>query len=157
MDVNKYKRKLAEIFQENQVVLAYLFGSAARNTMTALSDIDIAVLFSNKTKESDYLAKRLKIASEIDGVLKTDKTEVVALNQAPPLLKHETVLKGNLLFSRDKALQLKTESQIMKEYEDTKHLREVQTEIMREQIKKGTFGRPLVSPYSKYLQEYVSS
>lgn len=157
MDVNKYKGKLAGIFKENQVVLAYLFGSAVGNKMTTLSDIDIAVLFSDRVKKENYFDKRLKIASKIDRVLKINKTEVLCLNQAPPLLKHEAVFKGVLLFSKDKERQFRIENQVMKEYEDTRYLREIQTKIMKEQIKKGVFGKPLIVPYSKYIQEYVSS
>lgn len=147
MDIKRYREKLNKIFKENQVVLAYLFGSTAKGTTTPLSDIDIAVLFSARVKKDDYFDKRLKLASEIDKALKTGKTEVLALNQAPPLLKHRAVYYGISIYASDARLKRIFELRVLQEYEDFRYHLETAYKIMKRQIKEGTFGKPFISPH----------
>jgi len=134
--------------------LAYLFGSAAREKIGPLSDLDVATLFSEKVKEKEYFEKRLKLASKIDQVLKVYKTQVICLNEAPPLLKHRAVFYGILIFVLDKKLKRDFEFRVLQEYEDFKYHLETAYKIMKKQIKEGSFGKPLISPFSKYLQKY---
>lgn len=155
--ITKNKKALEKIFKKEGVILAYLFGSAVREKTGPLSDIDIAVLFSSKIKKGDYFDKELHLATMIGRLFKIDRVDIINLETAEsPLLKHEAVFGGSLIFAKDKKVRLGIENQIMKEYEDTKHLRETQNEIMRRQIKEGTFGKPIFLPYSKYLEKYVS-
>lgn len=153
MNLIQNQKKLNKIFKENQVVLAYLFGSAAREKITPLSDIDIAVLFSKKVKKEDYFDMRLKLALKIDKVLKTSKTEVISLNEAPLLLKHRAVFYGISIFSSDPKLKRDFEFRVLQEYEDFKYHLEMAFKIMHKQIREGTFGRPLISIYSKSIEE----
>lgn len=153
----KHQKKLNKIFKENQVALAYLFGSAARGKLTPLSDIDIAVLFSDKVKEEDYFNKALRLAHEIGNVFEIDRVDVINLKTATsPLLKHNAVFKGKLIFGKDRKKQFELESGIMKEYEDTEHLRAVQSYYLHKHIKEGAFGKGRLSPkQEKYLYKYV--
>lgn len=148
--LEKYQQKLNKIFKENQVVLAYLFGSAAREKTNSLSDIDIAVLFSEKVKKEDYFDKRLKLASGIDKTFGIYKTEVICLNEASPFLKHEAVFNGILIFTRDFNLKREFELRVLQEFEDFKYHLETANEVMKKQIRTGTFGKPLISIYSLY-------
>lgn len=157
MDFVKNKGKLNKIFNKNQVILAYLFGSAARGKTTPLSDVDIAVLFSEKVKRDDYSDKRLKLASEIDRAIGIYKTEVVCLNESPPLLKHQVIFYGTPIFISNSELKRNFEFQVLQEYEDFKYHLEVSYKIIARQIKEGTFGKPRISPFSKYLQKYVAN
>ena len=150
MSLAKYQKQLNKIFKNHQVVLAYLFGSVARKRTGPLSDIDIAVLFSDKVKKDDYFDQELSLATEIGKLLKVDRVDIVNLKTVKnPLLQHDIIFEGKPILVEDEKLRFEIENQIMKEYEDTKHLREVQNRIMREQIKEGTFGKPLISIYSK--------
>lgn len=153
----KHQKKLDKIFKENQVKLAYLFGSAARGKTTLLSDIDIAVLFSEKVKEEDYFNKALRLAHEIGNVFEVDRVDVINLKTAAsPLLKHNAVFKGKLIFGKDRKKQFELESGIMKEYEDTEHLRAVQSYYLHKHIKEGAFGKGRLSPrQEKYLYKHV--
>ncbi len=153
----KHQKKLNKIFKENQVALAYLFGSAAKGKLTPLSDIDIAVLFSDKVKEEDYFNKALRLAREVGNVFEIDRVDVINLKTAAsPLLKHSAVFKGKLIFGKDRKKQFELESGIMKEYEDTEHLRSVQSYYLHKHIKEGAFGRGRLSPkQEKYLHKHV--
>lgn len=73
------------------VVFAYLFGSAAANALTPLSDIDIAVYLGEGT---DLLEARLGVIEAAAKHLGTDEIDVVVLNRAP------TALAGRILGSR---------------------------------------------------------
>lgn len=152
-------KKLNKVFEENDVVLAYLFGSAARGQLTILSDIDIAILFSDKVLKNDYFDKELHLTSEIGRIFKIEQVDIINLKTVRnPLLKHRAVFRGKPIFVKDKKLQFAIEREILQEYEDTKYLRRVAYEIMRRQLKEGIFGKPLISPnYSKRLSKYVNT
>lgn len=150
--IKKGRKKLEKIFKKEGVVLAYLFGSVTKGKIGHLSDVDIAVLFSEKVKKDDYFDKRLELASKIDKVLGTDKTEVVCLNQAPPLLKHQVVFYGVPIFVSNPELKSNFEVRSLQGYEDTKYLRNVVFKAMEERIKKGSFGK---TPFAA-KQEIVS-
>jgi uncharacterized protein len=154
----KHQKKLDKIFKENQVALAYLFGSAANNKMTPLSDIDVAVLFSDKVKEEEYFDKALRLAGEIRNVFEIDRADVVNLKtNTSPLLKYNAVFTGKLIFGKDRKKQFELESGIMKEHEDTEHLRAVQSYYLHKHIKEGTFEKGRLIHKSKYLEKYVTN
>ncbi|MBU4338956.1 nucleotidyltransferase domain-containing protein [Patescibacteria group bacterium] len=153
----KQQKQLNEIFKENQVVLAYLFGSAARGKMTPLSDIDIAIIFSEKVKAKDYFKKELRLAHKIGNVFEIDRVDIVNLETArSPLLKHNAVFKGKFIFGKQGKNKFELESGIMKEFEDTKRLREVQDYYLYKHIKEGTFGKAPLSPkQERYLLKHI--
>jgi len=157
MDFKKNKEKLDKIFKKNQVVLAYLFGSAARKKLTPLSDIDVAVLFSDKVKKEEYFDKRLKLAEEIDKALGIYKTEVVCLNEAPPLLKHRVVFEGISIYVSNLTLKRNFELQVLQEYEDFNYYLEKSYKIMERHLKEGVFGKaPLPPKKEKSFLKYVN-
>ena len=88
------------------------------------------------------------LALEIGDLFKVDRVDIINLKTVnDPLLKHSAVFKGKAIFVKDKKLKFRLESQIMKAYEDTKYLREVAYKILAEHVRKGTFGKPLISIY----------
>ena len=141
--ITKNKKALEKIFKKEGVILAYLFGSAAREKTGPLSDIDIAVLFSSKIKKGSYFDKRLRLASEIDRVLGIYKTEVICLNQAPPLLKHQIVCRGVPIYVSDSTLKRIFELRVLQEFEDFNYHLKTSFKAMEKRIKEGTFGKPL--------------
>lgn len=151
--IRENQKKLEKVFKKEGVVLAYLFGSAVREKMGPLSDIDIGVLFSDRVANDEYLDKKLKLASKIDKALRVYKTEVICLNEAPPLLKHRAVFYGRPIFVSDPKLKREFELRVLQEYEDFKYHLEIAHQIMKKQIKEGTFGKPLISIYSKSIKQ----
>ena len=148
MKFKRNREKLNKIFSQNHVILAYVFGSCARGKQGPLSDIDIAVLFSEELPKKDHFDKELNLALEIGDLFKVDRVDIINLKTVnDPLLKHSAVFKGKAIFVKDKKLKFRLESQIMKAYEDTKYLREVAYKILAEHVRKGTFGKPLISIY----------
>ncbi len=122
--------------------MAYLFGSQAKEKAHHFSDFDFGVLLSKKIKPDEHFDKSLKIAIEIGRLLKTDYVDVIILNQAKPFLKYQIVFSGRPIFIKDKGIQILFENQVMKEYQDTKHILKTSLEAMIKRIKEGTFGQP---------------
>lgn len=79
---------------DKRVRFAYLFGSLARGQAGPLSDTDIAVYLDRRVKFDDY---RLKLMEKLAKILEDGNLDLLVLNQAPPLLRHEIIKYGILL------------------------------------------------------------
>lgn len=77
------------------VQLVFLFGSYASKQMKTSSDVDIGVLF-NKIP-SVYEMNELK--ENLSGIVKRD-IDLVALNNASPIIKMQVIKKGIMVFQR---------------------------------------------------------
>ena len=119
---NSLIKKAAKVLEtENQVILAYLFGSTAKNQETTQSDIDIAILLS-ETPEN-LLDLYLNMIDKLSTIL-GDKIDLIILNTAPPLLTHQVIKHGKVIYCRDETARVKFESKAEKEYLDFKIYRD---------------------------------
>ena len=125
----------AFLIGEHRVKFAYLFGSLACGNAGPLSDIDLAVYLDGRL---DFFNHRLKIMEALSRVLKTEKFDLVVLNNAPVVLTHE-VIRDGVVLKDDRPRRVMFESRALREYLDTAYLREVQRGYLREQIKRGDF------------------
>ena len=128
----------------SEIVLAYLFGSAATDRTHRLSDIDIAVLVDEEEyAEQNALAPygyRAELSSRLGEILQRDAVDVVLLNSATPLLAHEVVRTGKLLLCRDDDGRVDFEVRVHQVYADTRPLRAIQQLYHREAIGRATFA-----------------
>jgi hypothetical protein len=68
-------------------------------------------------------------------VFQSNAVDVVILNDAPPLLAYEGVIRsGRLLFEKDKLARIQFEVRAFQEYLDTAPLRKVQNRYLKEAI-----------------------
>src|SRR4030042_1799858 len=133
----KFKDLTPILEKDKRVKFAYLFGSRARGQAGPLSDTDIAVYLDRRIKQGDY---RLKLMEKLTKFLKNDNLDLVILNQAPPLLRHEIVKYGRLL-KDDASRRIPFEAEVIRECLDTAYLRQVQRAALGENIRKGNaFG-----------------
>ncbi len=102
------------------MLFAYLFGSQAKEKTGKLSDIDIAVYFDKKISPPSMFDNRLRLITEFSKILKSDKVEVVPLNNAYPLLAHRIIRDGKLLFSCNELERIRFEVRTMSLYFDFK-------------------------------------
>jgi len=134
MELQKeFTNNLPKLFRRYDIVLAYLFGSQAQGTDGPLSDIDIAVLFSKDVLKSQYGRRQCFLTADLIGILHHNDVDVVVLNQATPLLKHNVLCHGKVLF--DKEARIDFEVQAQREYFDTAYLRRMQNIAFLEKIK----------------------
>ena len=105
--------KLKNFFgAKEDVALAFLFGSQAKNRARQTSDYDIAVWF----KKNPSLKQINKLWEEIINLLHNE-VDLVVLNKARPTVTW-TALRGKKLLIRDFALYLRLFLNISREAED---------------------------------------
>jgi len=109
------------------VRLAYVFGSVPHGTPKPSSDLDVAVLLA--PAETADVLDRISAALEMASGRTVD---LVDLAKAPPLLGHEIVTSGTLLFARDEDERVQFATRAVARYLDTAHLRRVQHSYLRE-------------------------
>jgi hypothetical protein len=129
-----------------EVAAVYLFGSFARGNPRKSSDVDIAVF----TRGSSSTSGRQGSRSEVDyigtaaRVLGTDKVDVVVLNQAPVILRHEVFRDGKLLFVRDRDHLSRFRVSSSREYLDTIPLRRTFEKAYFRKIREKGFVRQAI-------------
>lgn len=95
---------------------AYLYGSRARGTARAGSDVDLGVLFDN-TPPSVLSGPADRIADELGQELRLP-VQVVVLNTAPPDLVHRVLRDGILVHEADSSARIRFEVAKRREYLD---------------------------------------
>ncbi len=142
--MNEEQRKsVRDILERHpEILVAYLFGSRARGTAGPMSDYDFALQIVDGVDGFEFASR---IGAELSEVFGTDEIDVVILNTVKdPVLKREAVLLGECLYVRDMLSRYGLERTILQEYEDTRHFRNVQAEILDRQIRSGAIGKPMI-------------
>jgi uncharacterized protein len=121
--------------QDDRILLAYVFGSVARGDVSEGSDVDVAVL-TREALDLDALGRLGEtLARAIDHQRGVD---IVDLRAASPLLAAEVVRDGIRIVERDPTVRFDFEMDAVRRFEDTRPLRRVQQELLREAAN----GRP---------------
>lgn len=105
-----------ELDGEPAVICAWLFGSVARGTARATSDIDVAVL-CDLPAGTDALAWRAGLEARLS-VATRREVQVVSVERAPADLVRRILRDGQLLVDRDRARRLAFEVRKRNEYFD---------------------------------------
>lgn len=134
MEIQALSPKLAPIFAERGVVLAYLFGSQATGQAGPLSDIDVGVLLGPEIAREQWLDVQLDLISELAGLFQRDDVDVIILNQATPLLADRVVRFGQRLYEADSLTRVHFEVETFHRYVDTAPLRRAQRQRMLEWV-----------------------
>jgi predicted nucleotidyltransferase len=104
-----------------EVVAVYLFGSRARGTARAGSDLDLALLLAAPPPST-----LRSVARDIEDVVERAlriPAEAVVLNRAPADLVHRVLRDGILVLDRDRAARLRFEVRARNEYFDLAPMR----------------------------------
>ena len=103
------------------VMAAYLFGSQATGRARAKSDVDVAVLLNEEDSVARF-ERRLQMMVEVSDVCGRE-ADVIVLNDAPPLLQHQVLKHGRLLYERDRRARIEFEIRAGKVYADLEPMR----------------------------------
>jgi predicted nucleotidyltransferase len=117
----QYNQLIDCLSKQEHVRLAYLFGSVAKGKAGKLSDIDIAVLLDESLNKKQRFDLQLELISDISKLLKTDKIDLVVINEAPLSLKFEIIKANYPLFIRDKIEKIDFEQMVMSRYLDRRY------------------------------------
>ena len=99
-----------------EIIAVYLYGSRARGTATARSDVDLAVLYSTPPSPS-LEALPFDIEAGLERGLGVP-VEIVVLNEAPVDLVHRVLRHGVLILDRDRSRRIRFEVKTRNEYFD---------------------------------------
>lgn len=87
--------------KRKEVICAYLFGSSVTQVVLK-NDLDIAILVTQDAlKKSDTFDLQVDFARELQSLLGRPDIDVVILNDAPLLLRHEVLKSKKIIFQRD--------------------------------------------------------
>jgi predicted nucleotidyltransferase len=115
--------------------LVYLFGSQVRGRLWAESDVDVAVVLGSSLPKERYGKIRVQLIGELAAVFESNDVDIIILNEAPPLLTYEGIIRGGrLLFEQDRLTRIRFEVRAFQEYVDTAPLREIQNRYLKEAI-----------------------
>ena len=123
-----------------EVQAAYLFGSLVTGRSRPDSDVDIAVLVSEKVMRRDPFRYQQELMNNLTGVLKRRDIDLILLNQSPPLLAHR-VLKGRLIFERSASARIAFQVRTVNRYLDTVAMRNLYLTYLKKHAREGSiFG-----------------
>lgn len=117
----QYNKLVDVLSKQEHVRLAYLFGSVAKGKAGKLSDVDIAVLLDESLNKKQRFDLQLELISDVSGLLKTDKIDLVVINEAPLSLKFEIIKANYPLFVRDRMEKIDFEQMVMSRYLDRRY------------------------------------
>jgi predicted nucleotidyltransferase len=118
MDRERFERELREFFAADAagIVAVYLFGSVARGTAGARSDVDLAILY-RKAPEPALAGLPLDVEAALEARLGLP-VQAIALNTAPVDLVHRVLRDGRLLLEADPSARIRFEVKARNEYFD---------------------------------------
>jgi predicted nucleotidyltransferase len=117
-DLEKYKTLLKSLARKTpQIVLAYVFGSAASGSRGPLSDYDFAVYLAETDRQKRFDIK-FSLIGELGTALKSNKIDVVVINDADNInLKYAVISEGRVIYEKEPYKTI-VESRILNEYFD---------------------------------------
>ncbi|GFO97728.1 nucleotidyltransferase [groundwater metagenome] len=114
--------KLIDYFSKQENVrLAYLYGSAAKGKEGKLSDVDIGVLLDDSLSKKERFESQLKFIGDITEILKTNRIDLVVMNDAPNSLNYEIIKTNRPLLIRNKTDKIDFEYRVLLRYLDRKY------------------------------------
>ena len=107
----------AEIYlnDRSDISFAYLFGSLANGKPKPLSDVDIAIFFSNN---EDLLEKKMEVLGDLMELLETDEIDLIVLNTAPLTLKKRILENKKIIVDKEPFFRNNYESLVLRKYFD---------------------------------------
>ncbi len=102
----------------DEILEAYVFGSVARGSPQAHSDLDVAVYLADPRPPSSPFGYAADLAAALMAALDAPSVDVVVLNDAPPLLYHRVLRDGIRILSRDLRATTTREGRALSRYCD---------------------------------------
>lgn len=123
-----------------EIIFAYLFGSVAKGTASHKSDVDVAVFLDPSVELNEEGFGYLSILTEELSALLGTRVDVVILNSAKIVLKHQVLKSGLLIYTKSNEARRTFHERTIREYLDFKPALQVHREYMHKRLLNGTFG-----------------
>lgn len=130
-EINKlFNDNLKDLLQDYEIKLIYIFGSYAKGNNNSKSDLDIAILLNDEYNPMD----KLSLIGDFTSIFKRDDIDLVILNSANAVLKHQVIKYGKLIFMENEDVKVNFEVRVLKEYMDMEPFRRTQMKYLNEWI-----------------------
>jgi len=127
--------EVREIFLRQAVDGAYLFGSRASGKADRESDIDLAVLFGGRGDPAGRFEAITAISLALQPLLPAP-LDILALDDADPIVAFDAVIGGREVYRRDGADLFPEEMRIRRRYDEARHIQGFFTAALRERVKR---------------------
>jgi hypothetical protein len=135
----KYEEEVRKYLQkQDQIKLAYLFGSVVREEQGKLSDVDIAVFLDESLGKKERWNLELSLIADLGDILQADRVDLVVMNDAPNSLNFEVIKANHPLLIRDENFKVDLEQYIMSRYLDRQYYDQRWAENLLKKIVEGT-------------------
>ena len=115
-------KQIEKIFiNEQNILLAFLFGSVLTGDQHEESDVDIAVLFKTKPEYNSLST----LINKIEDILH-NKVDLGILNDASPVFRMQVISNGELIYVRDSRSRDYFIIKTINEYDDLNYYRNIQ-------------------------------
>jgi predicted nucleotidyltransferase len=130
--IDRLRQSAEEVFRGSPVLFVYVFGSVARGTARAGSDVDGAV-FVDPAEPRDAADHSLALARRLSDASGVARVEVVILNDAPLPLRGRVVKERVVIYSRNEPVRVEFESLTLWEFFDFQiHARPLDERFLRD-------------------------
>jgi predicted nucleotidyltransferase len=131
ININDMAAKIKQYLSAyNDIAFAFLFGSSARGEDTVLSDVDIAIYFTDAV---DFY--RINGLREDLSELLGREIDIAVLNNTSPIIRMQVLKKGTLILNLNRCLYNKFFVNTVNEYDDLKRTRkDIEDRILRGRI-----------------------
>lgn len=123
--------------KDKRVVAVYLFGSHAAGKNYKHSDIDIAVLLQNGLQRPKFEDLALKFTCGLIKLLNENRIDILILNSAGPIARHQVFDNGRMIFCRNAKQAMRFKDLSISEYLDFLPFRRMSEIKMMVNIKRG--------------------
>lgn len=106
-----------------QIVAVYIFGSLAKNQLTPLSDVDIAVLVSNNISKECLSEFESAIYKDLSKLFCTDEIDITILNNLSQYKQYSVIKNKKLIYCTDYDALLDFENDAVLNYLDFSPIR----------------------------------
>lgn len=145
------------------VLIAFLFGSQAKDTAGKISDWDIAVYFKPQGQgqveweevDKDY-SQEYKIWDDLVDILKTDNVDLVVLNRAPSNIAASVVSEGIPIVIKDRKVFLDFVLLTMRQAEDYTNFVDSYYEISQRCTSLGPRDKEKLKRIADFLEQEIS-
>jgi len=120
IQVEDLRRVINDLFiNREEIQLAYLYGSYAKELQTEYSDIDIGVILNEEFKESPLYFADLCLGIEKHFNFKIN-VDLRILNSATPRFLFQVLKNGMILFEKSKTFRYEFELKVLSMYQEIK-------------------------------------
>lgn len=122
--LDKIPEAIQAVKLRSEVVALYTFGSAAKNDLKPLSDLDFAILLPSKMDKHQRFEKHLELIGLFNQIFHTDEIDLAILNDSSLRFCYTIIKTGKLLFCRNRSGIVDLHDKVIKNYLDFKYFRD---------------------------------